>query len=94
MLTKTHKKNSTGQHSELFYWTCYRQFKSKMNLPLKKVRKIPHGALFSELSPLRLVAKTISINEQLQGLQFTKCLCQFTPVSQFTPFYGSQKCDI
>ena len=45
MLTKTHKKNSAGQHSELFYWTSYGQFKNKMNLPLNKVRKILHGAL-------------------------------------------------
>ena len=45
MLTETHKKNWAGQHSELLYWTSNGQFKSKMNLPLEKVSKIPLGAL-------------------------------------------------
>ena len=49
MLTETHQKNSAGQHSELFYWTSYGQFKSKMNLPLDKVSKIPRGALTNRL---------------------------------------------
>ena len=47
VLIETHKKNLAGQHSELFYWTSYGQFKSKMNLPLEKVSKIPRGALTS-----------------------------------------------
>ena len=45
MLTETHRKNWAGQHSELFYWTFYGQFKSKMSLPPEKVSKIPRGAL-------------------------------------------------
>ena len=45
VLTETHKKNWAAQHSELFYWASYEQFKSKMNLPLEKVSKIPRGAL-------------------------------------------------
>ena len=45
MLTETRKKNWAGQHLELLYWTPKEQFKSKMNLPLEKVSKIPLGAL-------------------------------------------------
>ena len=45
VLTETHKKNWAGQHSELSYWTSNGQFKSKMNLPLEKISKIPLGAL-------------------------------------------------
>ena len=45
MLTETYKKNWAGQHSELLNWTSNGQFKSKMNLPLEKVSKIPLGAL-------------------------------------------------
>ena len=40
MLAETHKKNWVGQHSELFYWTSYGQFKSKMICPSRKVSKI------------------------------------------------------
>ena len=47
VLTETHKKNWASQHSELLYWRSNRQFKSKMDLPLKKVSKINRGALTS-----------------------------------------------
>ena len=45
VLTETHKNNWAGQHSELSYWASNGQFKSKVNLPLEKVSKIPLGAL-------------------------------------------------
>ena len=52
MLTETHKKNWAGQHSELLYWTSNGQFKSKMNLPLEKVSKIPLGTLTTIIDKL------------------------------------------
>ena len=51
VLTETHKKNWAGQHSELLYWPSNGQFKSKMNLPLEKVSKIPLGALTNAPKP-------------------------------------------
>ena len=39
------QENWAGQHSEFLYWSSDGQFKSKMNLPLEKVSKIPLGAL-------------------------------------------------
>ena len=53
MWTETHKKNWADQHSELLYYTSNGQFKSKMNLPLEKVGKIPLGALTKCLLNLR-----------------------------------------
>ena len=49
VLTETHKKNWAGKHSELLYWKSNGQFKSKMNLPLEKVSKIPLGALTNSI---------------------------------------------
>ena len=45
VLIEAHKNNLTKQHSELFYWTSNEQFKSKMDLPLKKVGKITSASL-------------------------------------------------
>ena len=67
MLTETHKKNWAGQHSELFYWTSYGQFKSKMNLPLEKVSKIPRGAM--TIKPIQCLSKRGNVT--MRGKMFT-----------------------
>ena len=58
VLTETYKKNWAGQHSELLNWIMNGQFKSKMNLPLEKVGKIPLGAL--------TIGVTIQINDETE----------------------------
>ena len=63
VLTETYKKNWAGQHSELLNWISNGQFKSKMNLPLEKVSKIPLGAL--------TIGVTIQINDETEEFTFT-----------------------
>ena len=78
VLTETHKKNWAGQHSELLYWTSNGQFKSKMNLPLEKVSKIPLGALTTTVpvifSSLARYDLTLTASDPVHVCVFILCL--------------------
>ena len=64
MLVKTHKKYWAGRHSKLLYWTSNGQFKSKIDLPLKKVSKITCDALTTTNLRFRTAARSQRLSIQ------------------------------